>query len=81
MTPQGWSRYANCLSGPKIYWLRMRTGDRQEESSVHVPWAWLLSYEREIRKAACNLVNEEGRTLTKALENATRDNFTRDIHL
>eukprot|EP00973_Karenia_brevis_P035090 4840482-Karenia_brevis.AAC.1 len=80
MTPQVWSRYANFLLGPKVYGLRMRTGDRQEESAVHVPWTLLLSYELEIFKAACNLVNDEGLTLTKALESAMRDNFTRDIH-
>eukprot|EP00973_Karenia_brevis_P032886 4540866-Karenia_brevis.AAC.1 len=80
MTPQVWARYANFLLGPKVYGLRMRTGDRQEEAAVHVPWTLLLSYELEIRKAACSLVNEEGLTLTKALENAMRDNFVRDIH-
>eukprot|EP00973_Karenia_brevis_P032596 4499574-Karenia_brevis.AAC.1 len=33
MTPQVWSRYANFLLGPKVYGLRMRTGDRQEEAA------------------------------------------------
>eukprot|EP00973_Karenia_brevis_P082384 11420251-Karenia_brevis.AAC.1 len=59
MTPSVWHRYSNYLLGSKVFSLKMKTGDKQEEAAVHVPWTLLLSYEVEIRRAACALVNDD----------------------
>eukprot|EP00973_Karenia_brevis_P038133 5257429-Karenia_brevis.AAC.1 len=58
----------------------MRSGDKGEEVSINVPWSLVLSYEYEIRKAACQMVIDDGKTLAKALMDATKDAHTRDVY-
>ena len=43
------------------------------ENGQEVPWSAVLRYEFAIRKAAMDLIKDEGLTLVQALEKAKKD--------
>jgi hypothetical protein len=82
VNPATWSRYADYLLGEKVANLKIPVegGSSSDLSSVRVPWAVVLHYEYEIRKAALRDCRENGTQLDEALKASMKDAELKEVH-
>ena len=73
-----WDHYAKYLLGPKVKGLPIKNENGEVVGAVS--WVLILSYDYEVRKEMCRLMNEQGFDIKAALKKAYSDGDLRQLY-
>lgn len=75
-----WEGFTRFLSGERVYNLKVTLDANGKRQPPRPDWSLILHYERELRKKANELIQEEHMDIASALNQAMKDSELRDIH-